>query len=115
MLDEFAVEKLKQIKAGFDALQAENEELRAELALLRADKVDIAAVMAQNAEVDSLRAELAEARAIILDLVKTIDASTYGEDSLHHHTCPAPNHGACACGAHDAMDAARQEEYKGAK
>jgi DNA repair exonuclease SbcCD ATPase subunit len=36
MLDEFAVEKLKQIKAGFDALQAELEEARAELAAAKA-------------------------------------------------------------------------------
>lgn len=68
-----------------------------------------------RARVAKLEGELKEARAIILDLVKTIDASVYGEDNLHHHTCPAPDHGGCTCGAYEAMNAARQEEYKGAK
>jgi cell division protein FtsB len=36
MLDGFAVEKLAQIRAGFAALQAENEELRAELEAAKA-------------------------------------------------------------------------------
>jgi len=63
MLDEFAVEKLKQIKAGFAALQAENAELRAELDKQRTVNAtlfenSVALVVHQRTA-----AELAEARA----------------------------------------------------
>lgn len=42
------------------------------------------------------------------DLIRVIDASTYGEDVIHHHTCPAPDHGKCTCGTYEAIDAARK-------
>jgi hypothetical protein len=89
-----------------------NRLVNVEHVVQRLEALDIMSEM-----VSQRQAELDAARAIILDLVKTIDASISGEDSLHHHTCPAPDHdhGRCTCGAYEAMNAARQEEYKGAK
>jgi hypothetical protein len=46
-------------------------------------------------------------RQALFDLITVIDASTYGEEGIHHHTCPAPDHGKCTCGAYAAVDVAR--------
>jgi hypothetical protein len=53
------------------------------------------------------RAEVEQLREALDDLVDVIDRSTYGEEGIHHHTCPAPDHGKCTCSADAAMDNAR--------
>ena len=55
-------------------------------------------------EQDIVLARLKEA---IGELLRVIDASTYGETSLHHHTCAFPDYGRCGCGANQAVDDAR--------
>ncbi len=58
-------------------------------------------------EIGDLRIDLNAAREALTELLRVLDASPYGEHGLHHHTCPAPDHGKCTCGAQAAVDAAR--------
>ena len=64
----------------------------------------------KTGEQDIVIARLKEA---IGELLRVIDASTYGETSLHHHTCPFPDYGKCSCGANQAVDDARAMLLKG--
>lgn len=98
--------EIAQIVAERDILLKTRDLMGAEINRLNGAIVDLN---------DEHNADLTDMRAGLVDLVKIVDASVYGEDGIHHHTCPAPDHGKCTCGCYEVMNKARSLEYMGMK